>query len=405
MKNLKSMILGLVIGLGSTGALAQTSGSTTAPNSATSPESRAIAAELLADAASRTPNNGLGQDGSGFYLGRSDGLRLNVGGDLQFRYTANFRDLANGDNEYTGGFDTNMARLRLGGQVVEGWDFNLSAAFRDSLDDNGEFNLENAYMSHSFWADSKTQFGQFKLPFMREVNVDDRFQMGVDRSVVSSIFGQGYSQGVQVQQDFGNFRLTGAFSDGFNTANTDYTDPAEADFALTVRGDYLVAGDWNQLNDFTSAQGSGQAILLGGAINYQDGQSEDVSYTADLTFKSGGWSTYLAGVGRSSDSGNGSFDDFGVEFQEAYRFNDRHEVFGRYDGVFADSSRNVGDDNCNFLSAGYNYYLVGHAAKFTLQGVYSCNDTSGLPTLGNVGLLGSTKDGEVGLVAQFQLSF
>src|SRR5439155_5453186 len=58
-------------------------------------ETRAIVAEMLADAQTRTSllaAGGAGHDGQ-FYLASPDGsFRLNVGGQIQFRYILDFRD-------------------------------------------------------------------------------------------------------------------------------------------------------------------------------------------------------------------------------------------------------------------------------------------------------------------------
>ena len=84
---------------------------------------KAYAAELAGDAAGRTSL--LADEGSsGFVKGKftlSDGgpNTLMIGGFIQSRYQANFRDTASSDSDYTGGFQINRARLKFNGSV---WD-------------------------------------------------------------------------------------------------------------------------------------------------------------------------------------------------------------------------------------------------------------------------------------------
>jgi hypothetical protein len=366
-----------------------------------------LTAALLADAqtrASLSGQGGAGHDAGGFYLAGDNGFRLNVGGDVQFRYTYN--DRGDSDNQY--GFSNPLTRRRFSGNLNQNIDFVLSAGFDR---EGGNASLLDAYAGWSFNEASRLQFGQFRLPFLREYSVDERSQMAADRSVVSSIFGQGRSQGVQFSYDVGNLRLTGAFSDGFNTVNTDFVNPSESDFGLTARADYVIFGLRSDFTDFTADPNQPNALLAGAAVHYQDGDAasdEMFSYTADLTWKNRGWSAFAAGVGRHTEGTSNSFDDFGLEAQGAYRFSNNIEPFARYDAVFADSSRGFDNDTFNFVTVGANYYLYGNAARFTLDAVYSVDNTNGLGNLGNfnnTGLLGSGDEGEVALRAQFQLVF
>lgn len=245
---------------------------------------------------------------------------------------------------------------------------------------------------------------------MREVNVAERFQLAAERSIVSSVFGQGRSQGVQFSYDAGDFRFIGSLSDGFNTANTDFTDPAESDFALTGRVEWLAFGNRSSTTDFTSQRSESGSLLLGGAFHYQEGDTQNTmySYTGDVSWENNGWNAMLAGVGRNIEDAGSDFDDFGVVVQGGYRVTENIEPFARYDAVFADSNRGLDNDNFNFITAGVNYYLYGHAAKFTVDAVYSLDDTTGLGSLGNfsnTGVLGSSDEGELALRAQFQLLF
>lgn len=368
---------------------------------------------LTADAAKRCPAfNGV--DDGGFFIGDASGAKLHVGGDFQFRYTANLNRESSyygeGDefyNHYTGGFSTNMARLRMNGTVAHDWDFNFSGAFRDAST-GGYFHLENAFVSTSPCKESRVQFGQFKLPFMAEASADDRFQMGASRGVISSLFGQGYSQGIQVQYNKDRVQLFGAFSDGFNTDNSFFTDSRESSYSFTGRANYLITGDRKALDQFSSELGSTQSVMAGVAAHFQDGAYENVfSYTADVNWQNDGKSFFAAFVGRHGFDGSDNYTDFGVEFQGAYRCSSNNEIFARWETFFADNSRGWDVNRFNFATVGYNHYFAGQNARFTLQGVYSFNPTSNMMDcgFGDTGLLGSSGAGEAALVAQFQFAF
>ena len=385
------------------GALTLLAGTATAQTDA----SRATTAAMLADAQTRTSlsdGQGAGRDEKGFFL-TGGGARLNIGGDVQFRYTYNTN--RSGDNNDEMGFSLPLVRLRFNGNLNESIDYMLEGEF-DS--DGGDASLADAYAGWTLSPGARVQFGQYRLGFMREVNVAERFQLAADRSIVSSVFGQGRSQGVQFSYDTGDFRFIGSVSDGFNTANTDFTDPAESDLALTGRVEWLAFGNRSSTTDFTSQRSENGSLLLGGAFHYQEGDTQNTmySYTGDVSWENSGWNAMLAGVGRTIEDAGSDFDDFGVVVQGGYRVTENIEPFARYDAVFADSNRGLDNDNFNFITAGVNYYLYGHAAKFTVDAVYSLDDTTGLGSLGNfsnTGVLGSGDEGELALRAQFQLLF
>jgi hypothetical protein len=408
----------------------------------TSPdEVRAIVAEMLSDAETRSSllaGGGAGHDGR-FYLANADGsFRLNIGGQLTERYIIGFRDDNNtggirpGD-EFTSGFQNRYAKLWFDGNIGgTDWTYMIRGNF--DRGSGGNFQLENGWAGYNFGSGWKTRFGQFKLPFAEEALVDDQFQLAADRSVVDSAFNQGYSQGIEVSYETLDWRVKAAFSDGFAQSNTDYPNvpPLGADYAFTGRFEYKFAGnDFNEtFKDFTSEQGKPFACLLGGAVHYQesansnaptDVDQEYLGYTADVTFKGDGWNVFAAGEGRHTQtrgpvgsSSNPDFDDFGLVIQGGFRVAKDTEIFARYDGIFADSDRNLPNDNFSFITGGVNQYYAGHAAKATADIVYAFDATTNLagasqfgPVVPNtaLGLLGSSKDGEVTIRLQFQLLF
>lgn len=385
MTKIRNLIAAAMLGVVALPSLAQT---TTA-----SPESRAYTNELMGDAAGRASTAG----------GDNKDFTVKVGGTIQFRYTANFGE--NNKDDYEGGFSNPLTHLNFSGNLHT-FDYKVQGAFNNT---NGNAFLKDAYLAHTFEG-NRVQFGQFKLPFMREVSMSDELQLAADRSLVASTFGQGRSQGAQISVTGDRFRVLGAVSDGFNTANTDFTDPREADYGLTGRAEWVVVGkNFDQFKDFTSEKADEAALLAGGGFHYQDGDMGRFwSGTADLGFEAGGFSAFGAGVARDiEDNAGNKFLDIGAVGQASYRLTEKFELFGRYDMIIPDDDRALLDDY-TFLTAGINYYMVGHAAKFTVDAVYSFNDTNGLGSLtgfSNTGLLGSTDSGELAFRAQVQLMF
>lgn len=404
-------------------------------------EVRAIVAEMLSDAQARSSllaGGGAGHDGK-FFLANADGsFRLNFTGLVQVRYIIGVRDDKNtvgarpGD-DFTSGFQGRRTKLFFDGNINgPDWTYFFETNFNRST---GDLFLEQGWIGYNFGNGWKGKAGQFKLPFLREETVSDRYQLAVERSVANAIFTQEYSQGVQIAYEALDWRVFGAFTDGLGSRNTEYPNgTGQADYAFTGRFEYKAAGeDFDKtFREFTSEQGGPWACLLGAAVHYQgspdsnapaDVDTRYLGYTADVTLKGDSWNLFAAGYGRHvetrgpvGNTGTPEFDDFGAVVQAGYRVQKDTEVFARYDGVYLDTDRHaVGNDNFNFLTVGVNEYFAGQAAKGSIDVVYSFDKTTnlvgarGLPQAGfpgtGLGLLGDSKDGEVAIRMQFQLLF
>lgn len=421
------MSKGLVILAGLTAGFGGVSAASA--NTTSSDEVRATVAQMLADAETRSSllsAGDAGHDGKFFIAG--DGFRLNIGGFMQFRYVMNFRDDANTDDFQTG-FQARRTRLAVDGKINRDWDFRMEV---DS-DKGSSFGLKDAFVRYNFPNGWKLRWGQFKAPLLREELVSDTYQLAADRSLANAAFTQSRSQGVELAYEAEAWRMAMAFTDGLNSANTDWTGSdentgtfkvgGEGDWAFTARGEFLFSGNWNQFKDFTSPKGSDFGAMLGVAGHYQqssntqnpaDTDRDTFQYTADLSLKGDSWNAFGAFIGRytklKSLGSDTDFNDFGAVVQGGWRFAEDTEVFARWDGLFFDSDRGLNEDNYNFITAGFNHYFAGHAAKFTVDAVYALEETNNLNSLGilsdtGVGLLGDSEDGEITLRGQFQLMF
>lgn len=438
-------------------------------------EVRAIVAEMLSDAENRSSllqsgNAGVDADTNAFFIQSSDGsFNMNVGGQIQFRYMANFSDEEDDDinDGFEPGFQASRTKIHFGGNVYENFEYFVQGAFDFN---GGDFNLDDAWAGYNFDNNFDVRMGQFKLPFMREELVPSYNQLAVDRSMTNEIFTGGRSQGVELGYEREDFRTAFAVSDGFNSDDTAFNafnnmltldddgnviggsafgagnvNGSEADIAITGRFEWLAMGTWEQFEDFTADYEQDEfAMLLGVAGHWEQspnngmttvtsidafgnpvaftGETETdyFSWTADVSLEGGGWNIYGAAVGahaRSDITGtdpggtsiDGEFDtdDFGFVVQGGYLIPESDvELFARWDmALLDDDERNIDDDNFNTLTFGGNYYIHGHAAKFTGDVVWFLDDPNPLrPQDTQLGYLGASDD-EVVLRLQFQLLF
>lgn len=369
-------------------------------------QNRAYSSELLADAAGRT--SALAQGARTF--------SVDVHGYTQFRYIyTSADDAAGSDDDAAVGFQAARTRLSVSGNIIsEDWGYFVQFGWgpegqTELLDAYGTYRMENGW---------NVMFGQFKLPFLREELVSSKYQLAWDRSPTNSEFNQGRSQGIQFGFEGDQMRFMGAFSDGFMTANTDYISGAEADFAVTARGEFKWAGDWRQFRDFTSFPNSDFAGMAGVAAHYQTGgetagtvELDAWAITADVSVEGNGWNVFAAAVYRNIEpDASDDVTDFAALVQGGIFVAPQMEIFGRFDMLFPDDDR-AGDENFSTLTAGLNYYVVpeSHAAKLTAGLIYFLEDPadSDLAPVGNtlIPMLGSSSDGQWSIVGQFQLVF
>ncbi|TVQ62897.1 MAG: hypothetical protein EA378_03540 [Phycisphaerales bacterium] len=396
-------------------------------------QNRAYTMDLMADADSRTSllqaggSSGYNAD-RGFFFGSTDGNNtLNIRALQQFRYYLNFGDndrFGGIDNaDFANGFENQLTRFTFHGNVINQ---DLSYKIQFAFDNAGDISLQDAWGMYRFDNDFYVGWGQFRAPVLaEEFRVDDQYQLAAGRGFVNNFFAPGYTQGI-----FGGFRgedfgVKVALTDGAGAANSPYVDFVDfgdglepgnsADFAITVRGDWKFAGQWDQFNEFTSFQGSETGGVVGGAVHYQSGGNTlgtaDVDafiYTVDFAYKGDGWNAFAAFVGRNVDpEGGSSFDDFGIVAQGGIFVTDQIELFGRWDLLLLDDDI-YEEDTLNFLTVGANYYFIAgsHAAKFTGDVVIGINKNYDGLVSADSGLLGNGDNtGEVGVRLQMQLAF
>lgn len=409
-------------------------------------EVRSLVAQMTADAETRSSllaeGAAAGHNGKNFFLQSSDGtFRLVVRGQIQFRYYLDFRDNNDSntdgfaEDDFESGFQARRTKLYFQGHA---WDpaltYQVNGAFSRAT---GDWRLEDAYAAYKLGGGFSILWGAFKLPFLREETTSASAQLAVERSIVNDAFSLVRSQGVQLSYENEDFRLALAFSDGAASDSSEFGSPrrvtasgllnrsgnGESDYAVTLRAEYKPFGKWDAFKDFTSPRGADYALMLGVAGHVEGGEADSStftvgeyrysSWTADITAEGDGWNCSLAGVGgyadfRDSLVGDDANDDYGVVAQGGFLIGETDwEPFVRYAGLFTDDDRSPGDDDVfSSLTLGVNYYLYGHASKFSFDVIWYIDESDPLVVsrLGH-GQLGDDDDGEVTVRVQWQLLF
>lgn len=372
-------------------------------------EVRALVAEMLADAETRSSLRGP-------WLGEEP-HRLRIHGYIQFRYVWNHREAPpEGGQEDTHGFQTARTRMFVDGDVAEGLSFRIRWTFNRN---GGGASLDQAYTNIAIGDGYSLRVGQFGLPLFRDEYINAEKQLAVNSSPTNSLFNQGQAQGVQLSRSFDDWRFWAAFTDGLRSGNRDLEDPREADYAGTVRAEWKLAGDdWSRFDDYTSFQGSDFAAMLGGAVHYEAGaetaagnEEFDLFYvTADLGIEGDGWSLFAGGVMAYNNANREGHDtDAGFLVQGGVFVDERVELFGRFDMTIPSGEREENGGSLRSLTGGFNYYHFpeSHALKFTANLIWFLDpqgeSLNGRDTL--VGLLEDGADNQWAVQAQVQLMF
>jgi phosphate-selective porin OprO/OprP len=389
-------------------------------------EVKGLIREVLADADTRASllQDGVlaGHDGRRFYLRSADGgFALNIGGQIQLRYIANFRDDAEGvDGGYdsTTGFQHRRTRLVFSGHIADPRiTFRIQPEVRRQ---DGRMAIADSFLGYKLTDDIELQGGRFKLPFWKEDLHSSGRQLAVERSLINNLFSGDRSTGLMATYSQDMFRVYGMVSNGFGTNLHDFNtgvDSNAARVAFTGRAEVKVAGEWSQYNDFAGWENSDFGLIIGGAAHWEQnrattpggtstrlGNTRDFfTWTADASVYMQNINVFGAVVGYHDTAvyAGDKFDDYAFLIQGGYTIADKFQPFGRYEFITFDDDRNVSD--ISVITVGANYFLRGHNAKLTGDVVWVLDP---LPSgSGGLGLLPSSEDDQVVVRMQFQLLF
>jgi len=356
-------------------------------------QERAYQSELLADADSRTSllqgAGGSAGYADGFVISDATGdntLRINM--LSQFRYVWNNRsnDSAPGANDKdTIGFQIPRAWLNFSGNVINknvGYQIRvetngLDRATGPSDASGGAFFVSDAFATYKMDDNWTFRWGQFRPALSREGMVDDQYQLGLERSFIDTNTGSSSRvQGIDFNYTDDQFRFWGGFTDGLFTANSDINSPAEADYAINGRFEWMFQGDdWGRFDDFTSFRNSDNAAMAGVSLWYQTGGETNMTadvdvfvIVGDFTWEGDGWNVFAQYTGVNVDpSGGTSTFDSSILVQGGFFFTEEFEAYGAWTSTLPDNRPGppTTDDNFNTITVGGNYYFIpgSHAAK------------------------------------------
>ncbi len=403
---------------------------------------RVLVKDLLDDADARSSLVGdglLGGWSDGFFIASSDGrFRLNIGGLVQERYIQSYLRVGTGFSwdRWRGGMENSRTRLNLSGHL---FDQDLTFLFQPGfgwLDPNAISNSPllrigarywDAWLKYKINDEWSAKLGVFMLPFTRESLVSDARQLAVDRSLMDYRVGLARSQGVQFTWLMDNMRLFVSTSNGGLTmrgnqaGNTNPTPPwaglgQDSDWSMTARAEFLLEGDWQQFNQFTSPPGSHRAQMVGIAMHSQNeerlgggaGKIDSVGITADLSMNFDGASFYASGTFHNIKGFNSSVqntDMIAYIVQGSKYVSDTTELFMRFEGggIMQDE---MGGATIQILTSGANWYLEGQQLKVTSDFGWNFGELQGIFTNQMLGWRGSpNRNGEWVFRTQLQVEF
>lgn len=317
----------------------------------------------------------------------------------------------NVDDDWQDGFEVRRLKFGLSGNAVSP---KLTYEFIWASERNGGlYRLEDAWARYKFADNWSVRGGQFKEPLFHEQMVSAKKFLAADRSLLNEILagGETYVQGVALIYEKGPMNAVAAFHDGYNNRNSNFQDfPANSfNFGATGRVEYsLLSDNFKGYDDFSAMGNTGQLLVLGAATSWSQSDRDVLYHTVDAQWENDkGWGAYGAFVGRYTRSiptaGDADRYDWGFVAQAGYLISLKWEVFGRYDYTYFDSaSLPAGTERqVHEITAGVNYFMHGHAAKFTLDIGWLPN---GCPVNADgMGVLANNGNEEIVLRGQFQL--
>ncbi len=383
-------------------------------------EIRGLVQDVLADADTRASLLAQGVTAgydNGAVISSADGnwsLRTNI--HMQQRFVYNDQDegaLGGAIDEDRYGFENTRTKFILTGNVVnQDWIYKVeinvgspSDAFSDDREDTGD-----AYLGYKYDDGLTVLFGTMKAPLLREELVDSRYQLAVERSALNYIFTGGRADGVAMDWEGDQLRVTGKLRDGAETGHTVWSTP-DTDFAFTGRIEFLASGTWDQFSDFTSPAGEEQGIMIGGAVHYEESEDDaglldttTLVLTADVSAEFGGANVFAAFIYNDVDlpAGLADTNPWGFLVQGGVALSDDWEAFARYELADFDVT---GIEDLSLITVGVTRYFAGHNAKWTTDVGIGLDDIVFAPAITGARTDVVGEDGQLIIRSQIQLLF
>lgn len=312
-------------------------------------------------------------DARAMLQGETSPVTVNLHGFGIFRYQYN----NGGGNSRTSGFNLPYERLEVSGKVYD-WSYKVSGEFSDS--NAGDFELVDAYLSGTF-LDTDVKVGQFVTSFYKGYTDSPLDNVTAEYSLMATTFGQGRSQGVEFSKDWGSFRATASFNDGFNTQNGAAI--GTNGYGISVRGDYDL----------------GLGFGIGAAYAYQDADNFESygTYTVDASYVNGNWNASVSWI--ASEQNSGTNDNFGAVGTLGYQCSEDLQGFLQYEYGQA----GMGNATLNLMTVGANYAVSENVRWMNSIG-YATSAVQGWNTYRS-GWNNSSTDGEFLVTTQLSVTF
>jgi hypothetical protein len=356
-----------------------------------------------------------------FFLGSDDGkFILRPWFQLQIRYVANSRDDAKpgGDSDIQTGFEVRRLKIGFDGNMFSpdlAYFFNWATS-RQSSNINvtngggatvgsvsnslgGVPILEEAWVRYNFhntpWY---IKAGQIKDPLLHDQIVSSRYQQSAERSLTADTFANGdaFTEGATVIYDPKQwFRAEAGVNHGMRSANTSFQDPPTNayDFGVAGRAEFKLFGRWQDYAQVGSVGTTEPLLVFGvGCDSSQHSHATQTVAVVDGMYASPtGLNFYSAFVDRYTNSNfgfqtlsatgatitpppanvlNTPTNEYSILFEAGYNINQKIEPFGRYEYIHVAGTPAGSVNYFSDITAGVNWYVVGHRAKFTAQVQY-----------------------------------
>ena len=371
----------------------------------------ATLARVLADADKRSQM----MQSEGFTAGYNKGkfVLQSADGKYVFIPTAQMQGRYIGssvDGDYEDGFELRRVKFGFTGNVVAP---ELTYKFQWATDrGNGNVALEDAWARYRFCTGFSIFGGQFEDLTNHEALVSSSRQLAVESSLVNRALSESvsdYVQGVGGAYETGIFRVQAAYHDGVNSDNTNYANQTynghTVNWGTSGRAEARILGkSWKPYDDFTARGNDDDLLVVGTGAHYSDlTDAKVILWSADVQWEP----KAVSGLGlfasvldqKFQENGAADANNWGFTLQAGYMLSKDWEVFGRFGQI--DYGDNAVYGTVQEYTAGVNYYINGHAAKFTADLVYL---PSGSPAESAAGIRQVTDDSDqVVARVQFQL--
>ena len=423
-----------------------------------------------ADTRSSLTGNGLMAGWSdGFFLSSADGrFLLKIGALSQNRFMLNHR-LYNQDagpnqlpketpfNRVDGwvyGFESTTTRLNFAGHLF-GKDltyrFELGYGRLDPQHYSGDDSafgarLYEAWVRQRLTDELAVKVGLFRAPFSRETLVYAGRQLMINRSSVDMRLGMGRVQGIEVDYVNDQFRAMFSANSGsgalFTALSRAEREPPHAyssdsiDYSFQLRSEFLLAGQWEQFKQFTSPVDQEFGLMIGVAGTAIHGEDLTVSSlaedgpdivsvyggTADISAMFGGANLFASFYYEKQHDPaptivavdwmavvvqGGVYVDAKTELVARYQWGGAHHVQTTFNRFQNRQNQDPFGSTYQIVQVGFNYYIDGQDAKFSMDFGVSINPLNGVSAMNQTGwLVGNDKfKGQFLMRAQLQLMF